>query len=261
MLLLLGAALHDRAREDLGSRDERATDAERPPRQLFGCNDHPEVIRLAALGEAAVLRRYGEAEAADLGEPVDDLVGDVGVGAMDVLRDRADLLFGEAVKRLAYEVEVVGEMRRPGAATLEPVGQRFEELGRAVHRNERLRRRQLARVDPPGRVAAEELGAEIPDRIGDERARQVGLELTVLRVVEHDAAALDRTRSVREVIREHLMAIERGDRDPSVDRGGPREVISRCRDEGRGLFDGDARRCELVGHAPEPRSAASRPRI
>jgi hypothetical protein len=38
-------------------------------------------------------------------------------------------------------------------------------------------------------------------------------------------------------------------------------VIGRCRDEGRCLLDGDARSCELVGHVPEPRSAASRPRI
>ena len=68
LLLLLGAARDERAREDLGPGDERAADAERAARQLLGRDDHADVVGLAAGREPVVLLGHRQAEAADLGE-------------------------------------------------------------------------------------------------------------------------------------------------------------------------------------------------
>ena len=109
------------------------------------------------------------------------LLGDVGVGAVHVLGDRADLVLGEAVEGLGRELEVVGEVAGPGAGAVERAADRLEELGGAVRLDERERRRERARrVDAPHRLAAEELGAEVGDRVGDERAREQRLDLAVL---------------------------------------------------------------------------------
>ena len=128
LLLLLGAAGDERAGEDLGPGDERAADAERAPRQLLGGDDHAEVVGLAAAGEPAVLLGHREPEAAELGEPGDDVFGDVGVGAVHVFGDGADLVLGEAAEGVGRELELVGQMARPGARSLEGGGDRLEEL-------------------------------------------------------------------------------------------------------------------------------------
>ena len=89
-LLLLGAALDECAGEDLGARDQRAADAEAGPAQLLGGDHHRQVLVVAALAEAAVLGGHAEPERAELGEAADDLLGDVAVGAVDVLGVRGD---------------------------------------------------------------------------------------------------------------------------------------------------------------------------
>ena len=48
------------------------------------------------------------------------LLGHVGVRAVHVLGDGADLVVGEAAERLGDELEVVGEMRRAGAVLHAP---------------------------------------------------------------------------------------------------------------------------------------------
>jgi hypothetical protein len=115
LLLLVGAALHDGPSEDLGPGDERPANAERPPGQLLGGDDHAEVVVLAAGGEPAVLLRHRQAEPADLGQAGDDVFGDVGVFAVDVLGHRPHLLLGETVERLTDELEVVGQVGGAGS--------------------------------------------------------------------------------------------------------------------------------------------------
>ena len=158
-LLLVGTALHDGPREDLGPGDERSADAERPPRQLLGGDDHPQVVVLAAGCEAAVLLGHRQAEPADLGQAADDVLRDVGVRAVDVLRDRPHLLGGETVERLADELEIVGQVRGPGPVSGEAGGDRLEELGRAALGDEV--ERGLERV---GRHAPDLLASDDPAR-------------------------------------------------------------------------------------------------
>ena len=113
-LLLLGAAVEQRPREDLRPGDERAADAEGPPAQLLGGDDHAQVVALVAGGEAAVLLRHRQAEAAELGQAGDQLLGDVAVRPVDVLGPRPDLVLGEPVERLAGQLEVVAQVPRSG---------------------------------------------------------------------------------------------------------------------------------------------------
>ena len=156
LLLLFGAARDQRAGEDLGPGDERAADAERPARQLLGRDDHADVVGLAAGREPVVLLGHRQPEAADLGQAGDDVLGDVGVRAVHVLGDGADLVVGEAPERLGDELEVGAEVRRPGAVLRALVGERLEEAGRAVRGDEVVRGRERGRVDAPEVLAADE---------------------------------------------------------------------------------------------------------
>ena len=118
LLLLLGAAVDQGPGEDLGPRDQRAADAERPPAQLLGGHHHAHVVALPAGGEAVVLLGDRQPEPAQLGQAGDDLLGDVAVGAVDMLGVGAHLVLGEAVERLAHQLEVAarggaGPRRRP----------------------------------------------------------------------------------------------------------------------------------------------------
>ena len=111
---------------------------------------------------------------------------------------------------------------------------------------------EQAGVDAPHRFAAEHLGAEVGDRVGDERAREQRLHLAVLGVVEHHLGALDRARGVREVVAEDLVLVELGDGDAAVDVRGAREMVGGDGDDvGRAVDRGRSRR-ELVGHGRQP---------
>ena len=113
LLLRFSAAVDEGAGEDLGSRDQRPADAERTPAQLLGGDHHAQVVALASGGEPLVLLGHGEPESAQFGQAADDLLGDIAVGPVDVLGVGAHLVLGEAVERLAYELEVTPEMPRP----------------------------------------------------------------------------------------------------------------------------------------------------
>ena len=159
LLLRFGAARDERAREDLGPGDERTADAERSARQLFGRDDHPDVVGLAAGREPVVLLGYREAEAADLGEAADDVLGDVAVRSVDVLGDGPDLVVGEAAEGLGHELEVVGEMRRTGSVLDALVGERLEERRVAVRGDELVGRRQRRGIDAPRSRRARRAGS------------------------------------------------------------------------------------------------------
>ena len=113
LLLLLGAALHESAGQDLRPRDQRTPCAQGAAGQLFGGDDHAEVIGLAARGEAAVLLGNRQPETTHLGQSADDVLRDVGVRPMDVLGDRSQLVLGEAPERVLHHLEVLVEVTRP----------------------------------------------------------------------------------------------------------------------------------------------------
>ena len=140
LLLFFGAAGHERPGQDLRTRDERAADAERTARQLFGRDDHADVVGLAAGRETVVLLGYRQPEAADLREPRDDVFRDVTVRAVHVFGDGADLVVGEPPERVGDELEVGAEVCRSGSVLRALVGERLEERGRAVRGHERRAR-------------------------------------------------------------------------------------------------------------------------
>ena len=111
-------------------------------------------------------------------------------------------------------------------------------------------------VDAPHRFASQQLGAEVGDRVGDERAREHRLDLAVLGVVEHHLGALDRAGGVGEVVAEHLVLVELGDGDAAVDGGGACEVVGGGGDDLGRAVDRGRRRRELVGHGRQPTDGA-----
>ncbi len=135
---------------------------------------------------------------------------------MHVFGVGADLVFGEAAERLTDELEVVGEMRRSGAVLHALVGERFEELGRAVFGDERHRRRERVALGAPRLAAPERASGDIVHRVGHVRAGEHRLHLAVLAVTAHDAGALDRGGRVGEVVRDRLVPVERGNRKLAV---------------------------------------------
>ena len=242
-LLLVGATLHDCPSEDLGPGDERPADAERSPRQLLGGDDHAEVVVLAAGREAAVLLGHRQAEPADLGQAADDVLGDVGVRAVDVLCDRPHLLGREPVERLADELEVVGQVRGTGPVLREAAGDRLEELGRAALGDEVERGLERVGRHAPDLLASDDPARDVGDHVGDECARQHPFELAVRAVVEHDAAPLEGAGGVREVVGQDLVPIQLGDghapvlgRAPSQVLGGSRGELGGGVDRRRGRF-------------------------
>ena len=176
-LLFLSAAVHERARQDLRSRDQRSADAQGAPRQFLGRHDHAEVLRLAAGGEAAELLGHRETEATEFGEARDHRLGDVGVGPVDVFGVRADLFEGESVEGVGDHREVLTEVARPGA-----LGEAGDELGIAVGRRRMprtagtsRRRRPTVRSRPRTRVARS-LRA-----MREERRHELGLDVALAR--------------------------------------------------------------------------------
>ncbi len=169
LLLLLGAAVDEGPGQDLGPGDERAADAERAPAQLLGGDDHAHVVALAAGGEAAVLLGDREPEAAELGQALDDLLGDVDVLAVHVLGVGADLVLGEAVERLAHQLEVLAEVPGPLGG-----GQAGQHGRIALGREEGRRRRVPAGLDAPAAPPGRPPGRRGRPRRRPRRQRQCG---------------------------------------------------------------------------------------
>ncbi len=202
LLLLLGAALHQRPGEDLGSCDQRAADAEAGPAQLLGGDDHAEVLAVAALVVAAVLGRHRQPEGADLGEAADDVLRDVAVAAVDVLRLGGDDVVGEGAERVLHQLHVVVEVA--GARRL---GQRREVVGIAVRLEERMSVAQRRRVHAPHLLAAGQPGDQVVDHVGREGAGDRRLGVALGAVVEQGAGGGGRRSSVGEVVGEHLAGV------------------------------------------------------
>ena len=100
---------------------------------------------------------------------------------MDVLGDRTDLVLGEPPERVLHHLEVVVEVARAGVA-----GELGEELRVAVRGDERKRVRIECRcVDAPCRLPSEQLGGQLGDGVGDERAGELRLDVALVAVVEH----------------------------------------------------------------------------
>lgn len=206
LLLLVGAAAQQRPREDLGARDQRSTDAERATRQLLGGDDHGEQIGGATARGAAVLLGDGHAERAELGDAGDDLLGHVGVGAMDVFGDGDDAVVGEAAEGLGDQLQVFVEVPR-GV----DLGERGDRVGRAVRGDELTGRVECAVPDAPELLAPVDARREVVHGVGDVRAREPRLGLALGAVVEHHTAGGYGRGGVGDVVGEHLVVVDRAD--------------------------------------------------
>ena len=240
LLLLLGASLDEGAREDLGSGDKRAPGSERSAGQLFGGDDHPHVLALAAGREPAVLLGHTQPKGADLGQSGDDVLGNVGVVAVHVLGHRLHLLLGEAAEGVLHHLEVAVQMAWALLA-----GQRRQELGGAKGAHEVVRGGQGVRLDAPLLLAAEGAGDDVEDGVGREGAGQDGLDLTPGAVVERGPGTLDRRGGVCQVVGEDLVLVGPAD---------GRQVPGGGVDGDRGLLDDDGCGVEIGGdHAAQVR--------
>ncbi len=216
-------------------------------RQLLGRHHHPDVVRLAARREAVVLLRHRQPEAADLGQSRDDRFGDVGVGAMHVLGRGPDLVLGETPERVGDQLEVRAEVGRTRAVLRALVGERFEEGGGAVRRDEVVRGCEESRIDPPEVFSADHPAHDVGDRVGHERAGQHRLDFAVPGVAAHDPPGFDRGGGVGQVVRDHLVLVELVDRQLGAVEARLREVRDRGVDDFGRHGDGRPGRPFLIG--------------
>ena len=187
LLLGLGAAPDQRPGQDLGPGDERPADAERAPRELLGRDHHGHVLAVAALGVALVLGRHRQAERAHLGQATDDRFRHVAVRAVDVLRDRLDLLLGERSERVLHHLEVRRQVARSGRG-----GERCDERRVAERLQERVGVAQRRDLEAPEVFPAGHLRDQVVHRVGHEGAGEPGLRFALRGVVEHRPGGLAR---------------------------------------------------------------------
>ena len=179
-------------------------DAERAPAQLLGGDDHAHVVALAARREAAVLLGDREPEAPELGQALDDLLGDVQVLAVHVLGVRADLVLGEAVERLAHQLEVLAQVARPLGG-----GQARQHRRIALLRCRKARGRCVpAGLDAPQRFPAGHAADEVGHHVGHERRGDAGLDLSQCAVLERRPRRGHRGGGVRHVVGDHLVGVD-----------------------------------------------------
>ena len=122
---------------------------------------------------------------------------------MDVLGDRPDLVLGEPVERLAHELELVGEVRGPGAARGRcPRSTRGTRVRGAPPRSRSAGARS-AGLDAPRRLACRRRAPRGPQIASAMNARASRDSYSPCsRVLEHHPAARDRARRVGEVVRQ-----------------------------------------------------------
>ena len=146
-----------------------------------------------------------------------------------------------------------GRWLRPGADALERGRDRLEELGERCASTNGSASASSDRVDAPDRLASEQLGAELGERVGDERAREHRLDLAAARVVEHHLGALrprwrrGRGRSASTWCSSSCATEMR----PSTVARACEVIGGGGDDVGRGV-DGRGRGGELVGHGRQP---------
>ena len=208
------------------------------PAELLGRDDHGEVLGVAALVVAAVLGRHREAEGADLGEALDDVLGHVAVRAVDVLGLRGDDVGGERAERVLHELHVGVEVARARR-----LGERGDELGIAVRREERMGVAQRRRLDAPDLLAPGEARDEVVDHVGGEGAGDARLGVALGAVVEQRPGRRRARRGVGEVVRQHLVG---------VGTAGLVEVADRRADHAVGEGDGLGRGRQVRGGGGGP---------
>ena len=104
------------------------------------------------------------------------------------------------------------------------VGEGTEEVGIAIRDDEVVRRRQRHRIDAPQLLATDQLADEVVHDVGDERARDPGLDVALGAVVEQGLGGGDGRRRVGQVVGEHLMHVGTAGRRQLADRGADRLV-------------------------------------
>ena len=251
LLLLLGAPVDQGPGENLGPGDQGAADAQRAPAQLLGGDDHAHVVALPAGGEAVVGLGDRQPEATQLGQAGDDLLGDVAVGAMDVLGVRAHLLLGEAVERLAHQLEVAAEVAR--SLDLRQGGQGGRVPAR---RHEVGGGRAPPGLHAPPRLATRHPTDQVGHHVGHERGGQELLGLAEGAVGERGARRGDGGSPVGQVVGDDLIGV-----DAAVGAYGRATRV----DQMLRQFDGVCRGGQAGGwglrHGPDPTGSVPGPRL
>ena len=227
-LLLLGAALDEGPREDLRAGDQRPADPQAGPAELLGGDDHGQVLTVTALAVAAVLGGDGEPEGADLGEALDDVLGDVAVRAVDVLGLGRDDVLGEGAERVLDQLHVGVEVPRPAR-----LGEGGDELGVAEAGQERARRAERARLDAPQLLPPGHAGDQVVRHVGDEGARDAGLRVALGAVVEERPRRRRGRGGVGDVVGEDLLGVGSA-AGVEVAHGGRDDVVGQVDDLGGG---------------------------
>jgi hypothetical protein len=242
LLLLLGAAVDQGPGENFGPGDQGAADAERSPAQFLGGDDHAHVVALPTGGEAVIGLGDGQSEAAQFGQAGDDLLGDVAVGAVDVLGVGAHLLLGETVERLADELEVTPQVARALDPRQGRQGGRIPAGGQEVGG-----RGAPSGLHAPVRFPAGHATDQIGHDVGHERGGEELLGFTEGAVGEAGACSGNRGRGVGHVVGDDLIGIH-----AAVGADGRATRIDQmlCQLDGAGR-GGQAGGCGLR-HVPDP---------
>ena len=115
----------------------------------------------------------------------------------------ADLFLGEAVERLAHQLEVLAEMAGPFGG-----GQAGQHRRIALFREEGCGRRIPAGLDTPQRLPAGHAADEVGDDVGHERRGNAGLDLSQCAVLQRGPRRGHGGSRVRHVVGDDLVGID-----------------------------------------------------
>ena len=122
---------------------------------------------------------------------------------MDVLGDRPDAFLGEAPEGVTDELEVAVQVPGPFLA-----GQSGQERGVAVAGHKIGGGGEGVRLRSPPPFTADDLGHQVPDGIGDKGARDAGLGLALLPVVQDCPRGTGGRGGMSEVVGDDLVRID-----------------------------------------------------
>jgi hypothetical protein len=153
--LLFGSSLEQRAAEDFRAGDEAACGAERAARELLGDHDHPHVVFMIVALDAAVALGNRQAEAAHLGQRLENLLRNDPVLAMDLLGQRHHHVGRQLAERILHHRLVVPEhVGAAGAVQRDDLLPSASRL--AASSCVWQKRLRPVRPEPPGRLAETE---------------------------------------------------------------------------------------------------------
>ena len=125
------------------------------------------------------------------------------IRAVHVLGVGADLLLGEAVERLAHQLEVLAEVPGPFG------GGQAGQHGRIALLHEEGRGRRIpAGLDAPQRLPAGHAADEVGHDVGHERRGDAGLDLSQCAVLERGPRRGHGGGGVGHVVGDHLVGID-----------------------------------------------------